>query len=445
MYALLAIAISLVCALIVLPAIGYLKLSLAAFLAAAALVPFPILLWSANAPNHTGIAYTSPALTTYGVALLLLALGLASSWQRNSWLFAYAATVAVYLVVGLLTVWGGVEAQWAGAIHWAFAVLALIVGYQLGAQMTQEVHSFMVKVIFALLLINAMFCVIQLAGYPVSVFSDQLETHIDNSRPIGTFSHPSTLGKFVIIVMIVVLPALYNKEAGARRVALWCLALAVPLVAVTLARANLVAVLIAVALWLLFDRRSRRVTAKRVLLIAGVALLSAPVIGATLERFAIDPGGGGRTTIYSAGLEQLKSNLWMGTGPNYYAEVVGQWDRMTALGYPLHNTFLYPVAELGIIGGIVFMSPILVVCSIATIDVLRGGAVGASPWSKAYVATFPGVMIIAMTGWGMLLGSTLRLWFFAIGVAASKITRSMVNSADSRERQRPSLSSERAQ
>lgn len=405
--------------LLTLPRFGFLRLAIATFLIAAVVAPFPILLWSSNAPLHTGITYTSPSLTTYAVAIVLLLAALLPGWKRSSWLFAYSSAVIAYLCVGLLAVWSGVEAQWAGALHWAVAVMAMIAGYQFGGQITADVYRFVVVIIFALFTVNGVFCALQLVGMPVTLFPGELSDSLESGRPIGTFGHPSTLGKFVLLMLVLLFPALRSRDSVSRRLAWWCLAIAVPIVAVTLARANLAAVAAAIGLWLIFDRRSWARNSKRVLMLVLVAMVSAPVVGDTLQRFSTDPGGGDRANIYRAALKQLHTNLWAGTGPNYYTEVVGRWDKMTAWGFPLHNTFLHPVAELGLIGGVLFTLPVFVVGAIAIADCVAKGPT--SLFSKAYLVTAPGILAIAMTGWGMLLGSMLSLWYFTIGVCAGAI------------------------
>lgn len=407
---------------LILPAIGFLRFSTAGFFFTASVAPFPILLWSSDSPHHTGITYTtSPSIATYTLSLCILLLGVLRGWRRSLWFFAYGIAVVSYLSIGLLTVWSGDEAQWAGALHWLSALVALIVGYQFGSQMTAELYRFLVGTVCLLFSINALLCVAQIVSIPLTLFPAQLATYLASDRPIGTFSHPSTPGKFVLVMLIIVLPALRSGDRMTRRMAWWCIGIAVPLVAITLARANLAAVVLAIMLWLLLDRRSWVSNPKRVLLLIAVLVLSAPVVGSTLERFSTDPGGGDRASIYNAGLRQLSSNLWMGIGPNYYAEVVGRWDQMTAAGFPLHNTFLYPVAELGLVGGVLFTLPVFAVCAIAIVDCLSGH--NPSPWSKAYLVTFPGIMAIAMTGWGMLAGSILILWYFAVGLGAGGMLR----------------------
>lgn len=408
-------------AILALPALGYLRITTATFLFAAVVAPFPIIVWSPEIPSVTGIAHNSLSVTTYTLTLCFLTLGLVRQWKRNAWLMAYGLAITAYLLIGLLTVWSGAEAQWAGAIHWMFALLALVAGYQFGWQLTPYFYRQVIGLLLGLFAINGLLCIAQLAGLPVSLFPAQYIDNIADGRPIGSFSHPSTLGKFVLISLILVLPALRSSDYVSRRLAWACVGLAVPLVALTLARANLTAVGIAILLWLVFESNSWTRKPLRVALLLLVFALSAPIISATLERFSTDPGGGDRGRIYRAGLEQIQSNFWAGTGPNFYVEIVGQWDQMTAWGYPLHNSFLYPVAELGIIGGVLFMLPVFVVGAIAVVDCV--GSTSPSPWSKAYLVTFPGMMIIAMTGWGMLIGSTLCLWFFAIGLCAGGITQ----------------------
>ncbi len=264
--------------------------------------------------------------------------------------------VLIYLIVGIFAVWSGAGEQWAGLIHLVSAVVALAVGYQFGSQLNPSVYRFLIGTILFLLVINLLLCFAQLSGLPLTLFPDQLANQLQYGRPVGTFGHSSTPGKFILMMFVVLLPALRSYDSATRRMAWWSVGVAVPLVAITLARANLAAVVAAIGLWLIWDRGSRKANSKRLFLLIAAFAVSAPVLAATLDRFSSDPGGGDRAVIYHTGLKQLESNLWEGTGPNYYAEDVGRWDQMTAWGFPLHNSFLYPVAEIGLVGGLLFFT-----------------------------------------------------------------------------------------
>lgn len=406
--------------LIALVVLGIRKGAVAAFLFSAAVLPITLLQWSPDHLRFTGIADSSLSLTTYGLSLVLLVFAFARNHGRQGWLQGYCLAVTAYLLVGLLTVWSGTEAQWSGALHWILACMALLGGLQFGLQLSSDIFRLAVACILVIFVLNAALCVAQLAGFDWSLYPAQLADNLLDRRPIGTFSHPSTLGKFVLLSLIFLLPALRSTDGPTRLMSVCAVGLAIPLVAVTLARANLAAVVIALLFWMFLDRRSSAKRPIRLVLLFVSLAFSAPVIAATTGRFATDPGGGDRAQIYQTGLLQLQKNFMTGTGPNYYVQTVGRWDQMTAWGYPLHNSFLYPIAELGAIGGVLVILPIFVIGGIALIDYFAGGR---SLWSKAYLVTFPGVIAIAMTGWGMLIGSTLLLWFFAAGACAGGIMR----------------------
>jgi hypothetical protein len=354
---------------------------------------------------------------TFMLCLVLVAVARNSRW--DDWLLIYWLAAALYMLVGLTMVWSGEQQQWAGALHWFFALLALTVGYQLGSTLTPELYRVLVGVVLILFILNFALCLAQLAGIPLSLYPNQLAEQLSEGRPIGTFGHSSTPGKFVLIMLILVLPALRFRDRATRRLAWWCIAIAVPLVALTLARANLAAIVMAIVLWMLLDHKAWTANPIRLLSLIAIFMASVPIVGATLNRFSTDPTGGGRAAIYHTGLTQLTMNLWSGTGPNFYVEDVGRWDAITASGYPLHNSFLYAVAELGLVGGVLFALPIFVVCAISIVDCFNGSE--PSLWSKSYLVTFPGMIVVALTGWGMLSDSTLSLWYFVIGITAGAI------------------------
>jgi O-antigen ligase len=416
----LAFLIGLAFTVTALPMLGLKRFAVVGFFLAAVVVPFPLLLWHSDVPiNHTGITYTAPGIATHTLMLMVLLAALSPSLRWNRLLVIYGCIAVLYLTVGLLVVWTGATAQWAGALHWSFALLALGLGYQIGENLTASMYRTIVGIISLLFLLNGALCVAQLAGLNVSLFPRQLAEQMAMGRPVGTFEHSSTPGKFVLMMLVVVLPAIRCTDRVTRNLAWWCIVGAVPLVALTLSRANLAAVAVAIGLWLILQRRTWANHPLRVAVFIGLIFVSIPFVQATLDRFTTDPGGGSRAQIYRTGLTQLSENFWSGTGPNYYAEVVGLWDRLTADGFPLHNSFLYTVAEIGVVGGVLLLLPIFVVCAISIANTL--GKSDGSPWSIAYLVTFPGLMAVSFTGWGMLVGSTLYLWYFVIGLCSAGI------------------------
>lgn len=416
----LALLIGLGFTVIALPMLGLTRFAVVGFFLAAVVVPFPLLLWHSDvAINHTGITYTAPGIATHTLMLMVLLVALSPGLRWNRLLIIYGFIAVLYMTVGLLVVWTGAAAQWAGALHWSFALLALALGFQIGTNLAVPMYRTIVGIIALLFLLNGALCVAQLAGLNISLFPRQLAEQMAMGRPVGTFEHSSTPGKFVLMMLVVVLPAIRCTDRVTRNLAWWCIVGAVPLVALTLSRANLAAVTVAIGLWLVLQRKTWANHPLRVAVFIGLILVSIPFVQATLDRFTTDPGGGSRAQIYRTGLTQLTENFWTGTGPNYYAEIVGLWDRLTADGFPLHNSFLYTVAELGVVGGILLLLPIFVVCAISIANVL--GKANNSPWSMAYLVTFPGLMAVSFTGWGMLVGSTLYMWYFVIGLCAAAI------------------------
>ena len=126
-----------------------------------------------------------------------------------------------------------------------------------------------------------------------------------------------------------------------------------------------------------------------------------------------DPRGGYRGDIWAVAMEQIKSSPWVGTGPNSYSEVVGRHDPLAAHGFPVHNSFLYPIAEVGIPLALIFFSPLLLTLFNSLKNTLKNKSLDLR--TAALISILPGLIIIGWTGWGLGNSDALPLWFMAFG------------------------------
>src|SRR5207249_6084713 len=115
---------------------------------------------------------------------------------------------------------------------------------------------------------------------------------------------------------------------------------------------------------------------------------------------------------------QIHREPW-GIGPNSYVSVVSAYDAVTASGYPVHNTFLLTTAELGVLGAFLFWLPIAGLLVAAWTSRKRAGLAGS--FAIAIVASAPGLYVVNATGWAILRGPLLPLWFVICGLAYSQI------------------------
>ena len=85
---------------------------------------------------------------------------------------------------------------------------------------------------------------------------------------------------------------------------------------------------------------------------------------------------------------------------------LGPTDPLTALGWPVHNSFILAAVELGLLGALLFFLP--VIWSILRAIKLSVGRSPGKGESRLLLSTAPGLLIIGLTGWGLLADSILR-------------------------------------
>lgn len=389
---------------------------------AAALLLLPVPLHTFGNPQlHYGIAPSAPTVYVYLPILLALSLALRRSNLPGA-LYWMVALFWVYLLVGLGLIWESNQTQISGALHLATASIAFVVGFQLAKDgfFTGTRYERALRVLLAFMTTQVVFCAAQLAGLAGSLFN-YTQVYLDEGRAVGTFDHPSTLGKVALLTLIVALPGTSLHSRAASRTA-WAIAgMCIAVSGLTLARANTVGIIAAVVAWVIIDRGATGGISRKVSTLAAVCAVSVPAIEAALARFSVDRSGGQRELLTQVGLPFVREYFIAGMGPNYYVEIVGQFDATTASGYPIHNTFLLASAELGALGAILLFLPLLWTLLLAIRRWRRPDLGGA--WARALLVAVPALALVTWTGWGMLSGGTLTLWFLILGVCAGSMSQ----------------------
>ncbi|MDF2506437.1 MAG: hypothetical protein K0Q52_296 [Microbacterium sp.] len=327
---------------------------------------------------------------------------------------------AVLLTVGMFTSWQGTVPQWSGYVVLLSAVLAFGVGWAVGREaFNQEKFArFFLTAVLVVLLLQLGVAVLQLAGVhlPTGLVNSERTLEQTVGRVSGTIGHPANLSKVAFALMLMSLPFTTAANKRISRLAFLCVGAAALVGGLTVSRANLIAMAILLAAWILtFPGRARvgtRVGGAIVLL--GAATIIGPLV---LERFEDDAQGGLRPLLLAAALRQLKSDFLIGTGPNAYIFVVGKVDAATASGYPVHNAFLLMTAELGIVLAILFFLPLIILIVWAIARFFRSSEYMHAP--RVIVYAIPGMGIILLTGWGMISVLIVGLWMFTVGFLSS--------------------------
>ncbi len=363
-------------------------------------------------PRSLGIELGPLSLNTYDVVILgaLLIASLATKHRPTLLLFA---PLIAFLLIGALFQWEQNDEMWqsllflvVGMASWSLAQ-SLAAGYRPGSRH----DTVIVVVVSAVIVVQVVVTVLQAGGVPIFELQGR-SAELEGGRASGTFSHPGTVGKVMILLAAIMLPFTQSARSSLRRIAYMTSVLALVPVGLSESRANFVGYLLVLGVWFI-TMPGRSANTSRFLIPAAVAIGGLAFAGTIIERFANDPAGGARQHFTDVAISAIVEHPWLGVGPGNYVPVIGRVDALTADGWRVHNVFLLQTAELGIVGGALFFLP-AVVLTIASLSLIRSlGLRGV--WARAYLAAAAGSLVTAVTGWGLMNGSIFMLWFFCMG------------------------------
>jgi len=395
----------------------------------AAMFPRTLVLLENGSPraNVADIAGSAPALTTTSVVIFSMLL-LTSTSRRSARTLAFVGPFFLYAAFAYILLWDRSSDVRAGLLSLFAALAAWVVGARIGQS---GIGSFRQMRLLAWF-VAAMFSVELLAA--MSQLSNVVRL---DGRPTGSYGHPSWLGKVVLAVLPILLPFTSSADKGLARPARIALLCGLAATALTMSRANTLAVLGVSLAWVLIMRRAASAQPRlfgRLGAAVALGLATLPFIGGLLARFDIDPDGGDRPELLAAGLRVTSEYLWTGTGPNNFVLVARIGEPIVrSTGYPVHNSIILGVASLGLVGAFLFALPllntaILAIRSRSDADFWRANL------ARAYLLGLTGVVFVGLSGWGWWQDPALHLVYFVAGVFRSGLTRS---SPDSRSIQMP--------
>ncbi len=373
-------------------------------------------------PNlrHVGIAQSVPALATYTVVLLGIAYILLLRILYRPRARSVPTSVFVFfgfLAVGFGAIWHGTSEQLAGVLQLSLGFCAWFIGAQLGPLILSQERRvrWIAGMIAGIVSIQTLVALLQRAGIAINPMKPALAAQMGD-RTNGTTNHPDNLGKVLLLLLILCLGLMGTTDARARRTLWFAIVLMFIPLGLSQGRANLLAALTTLVFWAILSG-GRRSAAIRLGVPLLAILIILPFASSIATRIQEDPNGGPRAGLAAAAIEQIDRQPW-GVGPNSYVSVVSAYDSVTALGYPVHNTFLLTAAELGILGSILFWLPVAGLVAMAGLSRKRSGFAGS--FAIAILASAPGLYVVNASGWAILSGSLLPLWFLICGIAYSQ-------------------------
>jgi hypothetical protein len=358
--------------------------------------------------TRSGISGSEPRIMTYTAGIAVIAaMGalLARQSRANRLLFPFVA----FLVFCYSFVWEPTGEVQAGMIHFLTAAAAWTAGLFASTCIKRDERSGrqFIYWILAAVLVQLLISLLQFAGFPLFP-TNAATSELVGSRVNGSFGHPTTLGKVLLLFQMVSLPFTRSSEARTRRVAWLSVVASFPMLVLSGGRANFFSAIVMVLLWTLLLPRGRALASKVAipLIVATVGFASA---GVWIARFEEDPEGSTRQHFNAVAMALIPGNPIAGTGPNTYITTAAPTDALTAQGWPVHNSVLLASVEIGVLGAALLFLPLLVALFVAWRS--RRDDTKAGDFARAYVASSPGIALVALTGWGMM-SDVLVLWLF---------------------------------
>jgi len=353
------------------------------------------------------VSFTASYVVVFAVAAIAL---LRFRSESTPWVFV---PLLVYLALGVFAVWDGGSGQSGGLINIIFAVGAWTAGLFLGVlyRDNPKVERRLVVLLLLLVTFELVVCLLQSVG--VDIFSVEGRTgELEGGRSNGTYTHPSTIGKVLTLTAVLLLPSTRSRDGVTRRLAMSGFVISILPILISLSRANLLAIGAMVLVWSFVQPREK-FFGRRFTLPAMFGVFTLVFLDTIFARFQESTGE--RDHFMTVALEQLARDPWFGVGPAGYIRTVGQYDPLTADGWPVHNIFVLQAVELGIVGAALFYLPFCVVLIRAFRFIRVPGRRG--DFARAIIAYLPALIVIGWTGWGLLAPGALALMCFVFAFA----------------------------
>jgi len=327
---------------------------------------------------------------------------------------------AIYLALGLALIWGRSSIITPAAILLVVAIGSWIVGNLAGspAGWTINVERWIAIAIVAIVLFELAVGLAQQAGANIFPPGERTE-ELTAGRVNGTTGHPGTLGKAILLIATLALPLTRSVDVVARRASYLALFGSLVIIGLTISRTNIIAFALLIVIWAVLLPKERKLSA-RIVLPVSIGIAGLFFLDAILERFAEDPLGGARERFMSVAERMISQHLAFGVGPGNYVTVGGLLDSLTAKGWRVHNVFFLEAAELGVVGAILLFGPMIVLV-VRALRILAASPSPSQDFARALVAATLPLTLICITGWGLVNGSILLLWFFVMGVSEGRM------------------------
>jgi hypothetical protein len=386
----------------------------------------PRVLYGGTAADITrsGISGSEPRIMTYTAGIAVIA-ALGVLTFRHSEANRLFFPLVAFLLFCYSFVWEPTQEVQAGMLHFFTAVAAWSAGLFVSSCVDRDrkTGQRFIYWILATVMLQLVISVLQFAGLPLFP-TNSATSELVGSRINGSFGHPTTLGKVLLLFQMVCLP-FTRSSVSHTRIAAWSAVVAsLPMLVLSGGRANFFAAIVMVLLWTLLLPRGKALASK-VAIPLGVATVGFASAGVWVARFEEDPEGSTRQHFNEVAMALIAGDPIAGSGPNTYITTAGPTDALTAHGWPVHNSVLLGSVEIGVVGTALLFFPLLVAFFVSWRRRRDDTKIG--DFARAYVASSPGVALVALTGWGMM-SDTLPLWLFLAAFSYEQQVRKKIES-----------------
>ncbi|GGM42619.1 hypothetical protein [Microbacterium saperdae] len=375
-------------------------------------------------PLHVGLAQSTITVMSYHVGI---ALALAFYLLRRPRVIKAPASLTVFmiiLVIFVVFVWGGTSQQWSGVWHLGMALACWPLGVGIASFVASSAQNqlFLARFVVVILLGELIVSVLQILGFslPIQLTAGSGELLVGTERVIGTLGNPANLSKVSFLLMLALMPLASSDSRRLRRTVLVGIMIATLIATLTISRANVIATVLALAIWLVLSP-GRMSFGQRFSIIIGAGIVVVATGDSTLARLLSDPEGSIRPQLIEGAMEQLNRTFLEGVGINSYVSVVGQFHATTATGFPVHNAFLLLLTELGPILTAIFLFPLVWLFGRALVRFFD--KTKRDPATITLIAALPGLVAIMYTGYGILGSFLLPLLMLVCGLLGDLVKR----------------------
>ncbi|MEU6073404.1 O-antigen ligase family protein [Micromonospora sp. NPDC047074] len=388
----------------------------------------PVALAPTEVVIYSGVATGTPTLYSYtiaiAVALLLVALHTRRRLVRALFLWVpFFGWLALFAVVS----WETSLRTLSGLLHFCLAAIVFAIGS--AAERADRRHSILLWAFAAVAWLQLFAITAAVLGFPLRRVSGTQALDV-LGRATGLTSHPGELAKVLFFCGLCAL-TLPQRTVRQRWVAWATLGVVLLGVSLTQSRTVLAAVVSMILIFMLLELMTGRWQKRYFVVIGLTGVLGVASLPWLVERFMADPGGGSRQHLISVAVDVIRSYPWAGVGPNSYVAVVGTMDKLTASGVPVHNVLLLSVAEVGIVGALLLWLPFVRTATAATRSVFRVRTSEAAP--RVLVSALPGLVLIGMTGWGLMQGPYFLMFALVAGYFYARTRFSAVATGNGRD------------